>query len=437
MAEEDKILELIKLYHTVKEFYKDRMPYHFNIIDAVCNYYKIDENANTRILVQLLKYKTKGTLPFLSSFLEMVLQHIGLSLNELPAILHPIIEDQHYVNTDGKPGYIDALLYEKGQYAFILESKIENAVAQDEQIDRYVISIVKDFDIPENKVFVVYLLRDKYGYVPPVKVHKAQKILNVSDKIKGSEGRFVVLNYKEDILSWFETIVHDIPIKQKELVSGLYQYIDYLKGIFNLRENTIKMDDKIIKEIANKLGINISPNSKDEYDALCHFTEEISRLRDGLNRASDKAYQSAEWNMEQRLPKQLARRLQNHYTDERYCDDWKTLFDKAWLWSGDRDEYDDTYFVLGDKSKLALDFDCSTYKQIKVSLFCRGKEKVQEDLIKRFEYETALRLDEYWGRLVYTFEYVPNPDVTKIELHSAFYPEIEKFFHVLHCMLHI
>lgn len=49
----------------VKE--KQHLPYRMNIIDEL----HANENAHTRILLQLLRYKANGKYPILSSFLEM------------------------------------------------------------------------------------------------------------------------------------------------------------------------------------------------------------------------------------------------------------------------------------------------------------------------------------------------------------------------------
>lgn len=409
-------------FHQGREANKDKMPYQFDLIDLVNDGYKINENAHTRVLAAALSYRKRGVYPLLTSFINLINRHCDASPLVLPKMAKPTISTQFYVNTDGTRGFIDTLIYEPKRYAVIIENKVENAAAQDQQIDRYVVSMVRDYDIPAERVYVVYTIRDENSYVPEVEVTEAKEILGMSDK---SRGRFAVLTYKEHLLAWFEEVARFIPDDEMQLSYGIQQYVDHLKGMFNLKEDARKMDNTLIETIAEKLGINLAPQNREEYDKLRQLVEEIGSVREGLQEKMDKAYACGTWNVEERIPMSLAELLKKHYEAE---DHVQELFGRIWI-------YQSCTCVLErqEKPSTVIDCNCEKFGKIHISLFSRNAsidERFGATGLNALTTKTALRVDERRERLCFTHEYEPQVDVNDIDL-DAFYKKVEEIFSVL------
>jgi transcriptional regulator of heat shock response len=143
----------------------------FNLLDEL----HANENAHTRILVRLLQ---------IPSLLHSFLMYLKESFAEQAQFDIP---DQLYPSDVSEfSDYIDAKIETKN-FCIIIENKINNAVDQDRQIERYV-SAVKS----QNKnICVLYLTLD--GTKDPT-----------SNSIGESDVPVIKINYKKHILNWLE-----------------------------------------------------------------------------------------------------------------------------------------------------------------------------------------------------------------------------------------
>lgn len=133
---------------------------------------------------------------------------------------------------------IDILVSDKN-YAFIIENKINGAGDQREQIKRYVESVENNYGYDISKIYVAYLTR--WG-------NKEVSENSLPDDLKTELGkRFLPINYREHILPWMKETLPELPLKETLLISGMRQYIDTLKGMFNLRKNQKDMMNDIKK----------------------------------------------------------------------------------------------------------------------------------------------------------------------------------------------
>ena len=144
------------------------------------NSFNVNENAHSRLLISLLKYK-----PALRHFLNFLTKK---KLNfDISLIDKPILTVEKW--------RIDGLVQEERKYAFIIENKIHNAVEQKEQIGRY-IDVCKQLGYKLNQIYILYLTR--YAENKPT--------IQTWGNYKESDfaGHYIKIAYKEDIIVWLE-----------------------------------------------------------------------------------------------------------------------------------------------------------------------------------------------------------------------------------------
>lgn len=233
---------------------KKKLPYHINVIDEL----HINENAHTRILTKLLQQQEGDCYPILESFLHYLQVKLGQNVDWF--VCRPTIEA-------GK-SYIDALIRDRDEtgrnYAIIIENKIYWAVDQDKQIERYVEFISTGAEkIDLNHIYVIYLTSDgdkeieNYSFTSQVRVM-------LDYKNKEETGRFILMNYKYDILPWLKKeVLPNCRVKEEYLQSALRQYIDFLEGMFGLRTRS----EAINKEIKHIIYQGMDMMSNDSVTA--------------------------------------------------------------------------------------------------------------------------------------------------------------------------
>lgn len=242
------------------------LPYRMNIIDEL----HANENAHTRILLQLLRYKTNGVYPILSSFLEMANGLMDGAEDELidTEIAKPeIVFGQNY---------IDGSILGNGQ-CVIIENKIHDAADQNAQIERYIDSILET-GTDKGRIFVIYLTRNGLKEVQGFSLtKKAKKVLDCSDE---NSGRFIRMNYRDHIIRWLrEEVLPNCCIKEELLISAIRQYVDHLEGLTRTRLSDKDMNDEIKNYIIGKFGLNSSSRSA-QWNAL---NQECDKVQTALN----------------------------------------------------------------------------------------------------------------------------------------------------------
>lgn len=215
-------------YDELLRKYKDKVlghvPYRVNLVDIL----GADENAHTRILVEILNYERNGEHPFVQSFVSRFMSNMD-GANPIQ-VCSPNVETQR--------SFIDALIWEESKYSIIIENKINWAVDQDLQIERYIDAASKLCG-SEQDCYVIYLTDDGRKKVSNFSLtDRAKKFLGCDDD---NLGRYLELNYKEDILPWLkEDVIVNCRYAEKALISMLQQYIDYLEHRFDLGANELE-----------------------------------------------------------------------------------------------------------------------------------------------------------------------------------------------------
>lgn len=254
----ERIAENFQLAEALGEYYEKQkalLPFHINIIDEL----HANENAHTRILTQLLKYKEEGKRVFLLSFLK-----------QLPTFntdAFDIEKAEVYYNRE----YIDCLIEKEGDFAVIIENKIHWAADQDKQIERYVTTEITN-GIPADNIWVIYLTRDggkkveEYSLTPQTK-----EIL---------KDRFVEMNYRHNILPWLkDSILPNCKLKEEWLVLAVKQYIDHLEGLFDMREYQKDFRKKIQSRIAKSIGCTETMSRVEIYSVFHSYKQTLNELQ--------------------------------------------------------------------------------------------------------------------------------------------------------------
>lgn len=254
------------------------LPYHLNILDES----RIDENGHSRILCQLLKYTDiEGKFAWLSSFIANY-----TSFSDIKVVRPTITQEEER---------IDLWVRDKeGGYAIIIENKACDAVDQPAQLMRY-IEQTKLQGFAEKNIYVIYLSRD--GKEP-----EAQSWGKYKDAFSS---RYANLTFRNAVLPWLQNNVFpSIEPKEECLKSGVVQYIDYLKGMFNLRDN-----DKAMTAMQNKIiADHLQLEGKSEKEAAKVLHEKLDELS-----ALQKQMQSMREEYAQRIYKTWAQRMATDY----------------------------------------------------------------------------------------------------------------------------
>lgn len=216
--------------------------YGFNILEAQCGH--VVENSHTNILMSLLEYKNQYGFVFLEDFIRWM-KFTGISIDSSDDVR---FETEHYGILDGKKGRIDGLIYVKKEFAIILENKVNGAGNQDEQLARYIESVAKDLeiDVDKGQVYVVFLTKDGVEIPDEASVEFMKKAGIIDGEAKQNDGknevalsgpRYYASSYRNDILPWLENNIQPMVMQKEQILNaGLVQYIDYLKGMLNVRE---------------------------------------------------------------------------------------------------------------------------------------------------------------------------------------------------------
>ena len=236
------IINLAQQVHNMLKIELEKMPYPANVLEEL----HANENAHSRILRMLLQYSGGQNWPVYKSFLNLIKKRCPSA--SILQCYSPIF--------DNEKERIDLLIrdsFSDKRTAIIIENKVRGAVDQEQQIERYIKS-VEDKGISTSAIYAVYLTANGEKKVSGGSLTKtAKEKLDYSEKDKG---RFVELNYRYDILPWIEEdVLPNIALKEDLLASSLKLYVDYLKGMFDLRNDEQIIHQKIQHYMTDKLEI--------------------------------------------------------------------------------------------------------------------------------------------------------------------------------------
>lgn len=254
----EQVVEDFELTKSLAQYYEEQeatLPFHINVIDALY----ANENAHTRILTHLLKYKEEGKYLILSSFLKRIQTFNAESFD--------IENSKVYFNKDN----IDGLIEKECEYAIIIENKIHWADDQDKQIERYVTTEIEK-GIPADNIWVIYLTRDGRKKVEDYSLTEKTR-----DLLKD---RFVEMDYRHDILPWLkDDILPNCRLKEDLLASAIKQYIDHLEGLLGMRDTRKDFREKVQNKIANSIGCTKEMSKGEAYLKLHSYMHTLGGLQ--------------------------------------------------------------------------------------------------------------------------------------------------------------
>jgi len=230
----EKLLKLVDEFSKIRTRELLKIPYYVNIIDEL----HINENAHSRILLKFLEFRNqKGEYEILQSLLDYISSQCRKDSFKDIQIQKPKITQEIE--------RIDLWIKDK-DYAIIFENKACGAYDQDAQISRY-IEKTKSKGYKEENIYIIYL--------PPES--KEPALQSWGTYKVDFENRYINFSFKEYVLPWLKSDV--IPnVKQKDvyLYTALVQYVDYLEGIYLLRNNQKNMNMELEKFLIEHLKID-------------------------------------------------------------------------------------------------------------------------------------------------------------------------------------
>jgi len=229
-----------------------KLPYNLNLLDEV----RVNENSHSRILCKLLQYKTPEGVYLLQSFLQFLGGEIGKLVVKAPIFT---------AETDR----VDLRVRDPvGNYSIIFENKINGAVDQPNQIDRYVdLEVAQSNHPPLSRIYVVYLTASG-GSAPDTSLSRYRKILETSKN-------YVEANYRDHVLRWIEAapLPNDMGPGTRLVLSAMEQFSDHLKGRFGQREEQKAMDQRLLEFLDSGLGVTDPIGVESDLDKLVSFLD--------------------------------------------------------------------------------------------------------------------------------------------------------------------
>jgi len=249
---------LLKGFVDVYEKAKPNLQHHINVIDELRP--KAHENAHSRILAKLLQYKNPENYEYeiLENLIKYIVDKKGVHSFENIRFKTPTITHEKE--------RIDLRIIEQGNYAIIVENKINEAGDMAKQLYRY-IEKTRSNGFKDEQIYVIYLSTDK----------KPDEQTWGDEEEKFRE-RYVYLSFKDDILRWLNSIsfLNEGGLQYKYLSSALEQYIDHLEGMFNIRKINQEMNNKLQEFIIEELELIGTP--QENFYKLEAKQEEIRKL---------------------------------------------------------------------------------------------------------------------------------------------------------------
>ncbi len=276
-AHEAYLTELIGL---LKEFGEKRreevlkLPYHLNVIDEL----HINENAHSRILHKILAYRdSAGEYPLLQSLVNQLAE-------KCPSFKNIHIEDP--IITQEKER-IDLWVRDK-TYTLIFENKVYNAQDQDAQLSRYIDKSIRSYHNghKQEDIYVVYMPQragepsdQSWGEYKDSSIHKM---------------RYVNFSFFDGVLPWLrEKIISSSYIgydtRDQIFHTAIKQYIDYLEGLFLLRQNQEPMNKTLENLITEKLQLSQCKDEFEKFEKLSEQYDECVTLSNKLLEMRQKA----------------------------------------------------------------------------------------------------------------------------------------------------
>lgn len=217
------------------------LPFSFNVLDEQCGH--IVENSHTNVLMKILQYKNQYGYVFLEKFFDYI--GLGIKIDYNQDIKFG--REKYYKGV----GRMDGFIYQPDQFAFIIENKVNGADNQENQLLKYIDAVLNDESVfsqqskeKERKARIWVCFLTKNGREKP-DTDSQEHMLDMgictqicdknSDVVEGP--RYAAINYLDHILPWLKEEIQPIVLQRDQtLNAGILQYIDFLEGMFGLRQ---------------------------------------------------------------------------------------------------------------------------------------------------------------------------------------------------------
>ena len=282
---ENKLIgSFVDFYKKKAEETKFQMGFNFNVLAEQCR--NIVENSHTNMLMRLLEYRNRYGYVFLEDFISMAGFDIKIGEGDVC-----FKRESPTVSEAGKNGRIDGFIYQKTNFAIIIENKINHAGNQEQQIERYIDDIIKKQIVPDNCIYVVFLTRD--GVESPdkdsIRKMKDMGICDEGDDEQITGPRYFPCSYSQHILNWLKDNIHPM-VPQKDIVlnAGIIQYIDYLEGLLGCSPSLLRFNNEFKKWFEENITLPDDPIAKNAslyklYDSLSEQDNDDTSKSEAIN----------------------------------------------------------------------------------------------------------------------------------------------------------
>ena len=260
-------------YKKRTESFKFQTGFNFNVLAEQCG--NIVENSHTNMLMRLLEYRNKYGYVFLEDFISMAGFDIKLKEGDIYFKRESPTESESGKNN----GRIDGFIYQKDNFAIIIENKINHAGNQHRQIEKYIKYIQGKNIANGEQIFVVFLTRD--GVENPdkdsIRKMKDMGICDEGDDEQIAGPRYFPCSYSQHILNWLKDNIYPM-VPQKDIVlnAGIIQYIDYLEGLLGCSPNLLRFNNEFKKWFEEK--VQLSGDTMAKNDSLYKLYNSLPEL---------------------------------------------------------------------------------------------------------------------------------------------------------------
>lgn len=220
----------------------------------------LKETAHSAILQKLLLHKD-----ILDSFLKNI-GDIGNHEFSPEDVRFPEI-DRMDISIFGKNGCI------------IIENKVNGASEQKSQIYRYVQIARQTYTLDQIKI--IYL--NQKGYCPPSDYSVTNEGKRIDDTIYNS---MIIKDFSHDIYNWINELYLNFNPDEKNILSALHQYKEYLEERFIITDKYKEMEqnirDLIDKKIFESNNNEIKLSKSNRLSALENIAKDLNQLSENL-----------------------------------------------------------------------------------------------------------------------------------------------------------
>ena len=285
LNENELIGSFVDFYNKKAEETKFQMGFNFNVLAEQCG--NIVENSHTNMLMRLLEYRNKYGYVFLEDFISMAGFDIKLKEGDIYFKRESPTESESGKNN----GRIDGFIYQKDNFAIIIENKINHAGNQHRQIEKYIKYIQGKNIANGEQIFVVFLTRD--GVENPdkdsIRKMKDMGICDEGDDEQIAGPRYFPCSYSQHILNWLKDNIYPM-VPQKDIVlnAGIIQYIDYLEGLLGCSPNLLRFNNEFKKWFEENITLPDDPIAKNAslyklYDSLSEQDNDDTSKSEAIN----------------------------------------------------------------------------------------------------------------------------------------------------------